>query len=836
MVLAAVLLLLPAGNITSHAAGQPMTTPSLHEDEDTFAVRQALTDEETLPGAQAPADPDVLSGKELISNTLPSHAPDETAGRTPAQLFPVNPEDEDDENLIRRIRFVGNDHVNNSTLESIIRTETNREVLNIPGATLWLGIYRLTGGRYGEEPSILDRTVVAEDMERIINYYESQGFRHVDVDTTVVEYNPNRYEVSFLIEEGRRTYIGEVIYSGMPQLDDEEELQAFFENSELSVDAANDTTYLSGMHFTYEKMTDERRRIIDFLRNRGYAAVQRDSVSTIVRENHQVSPYEVDVLFRVNPGRVYNFGDLHLSLLGPAGDNPANMRHDTLSGMPYTVDPYRIFMSVDPESHTRFQLLQDMVRFRPGERYNHELYMRTVNRFQNLDMLAVRRFGLGEEDSQPNYDSSHLPVRINMQSMPRHQIQTDLFGMQRIGFGAGAGARYSNNNLFGRAERLELGLQGSFEYVQDERQLMRSFEASAEYIMPRLNFPFAWMEDRFVFDATRTRYSLTGAQVNQQTFDINANLRFNQQFEFVHSSRSHSLLDFIEFDWLDASATPEFERSIRERFEDIQSERILEDFNPQFSSTVRYTYRHANTDLIQRDDGTVTEATFSIGGNLPYLMDRFIFDPGDVDGGIPSVSLSDLTLSDRQLTYSQFFKTSFDHRSYHPVLEDGVFAWRGFAGFAHPYGETPFIPLNRRFFAGGSNDIRGWSSLRLGPGSLQPGEVPFNGGELKIAGFMEYRHIFARQFLSTNWGVALFTDFGNIWYGPRQEFSDGRFSFDRFYNEIAVGSGYGLRLDWEYVVFRIDLAYRIHDISHSPGERWFNFDGSFLHFGIGHSF
>ena len=63
-------------------------------------------------------------------------------------------------------------------------------------------------------------------------------------------------------------------------------------------------------------------------------------------------------------------------------------------------------------------------------------------------------------------------------------------------------------------------------------------------------------------------------------------------------------------------------------------------------------------------------------------------------------------------------------------------------------------------------------------------------------------------------------------------------SFDSFYNEIAVGAGFGLRLDWEYVVLRIDMAYRAYDPATDNGVRrgWFNNPNSYIHFGIGHSF
>jgi outer membrane protein insertion porin family len=99
------------------------------------------------------------------------------------------------------------------------------------------------------------------------------------------------------------------------------------------------------------------------------------------------------------------------------------------------------------------------------------------------------------------------------------------------------------------------------------------------------------------------------------------------------------------------------------------------------------------------------------------LLDRFVISPGEIKGSLPSP----FGISSNDLDYSRFVKLSADYRRYIPLTQNMVFALRGFAGIAHPIGSSETIPLNRRFFAGGSNDIRGWNPFRLGPGSHQSG-------------------------------------------------------------------------------------------------------------------
>lgn len=737
--------------------------------------------------------------------------------------------------LIRTVEFRGNRAISNGVLGTVARTQTNREVFGIPGATLWLGLYRITK-RLGEPPSLLDTNVLARDIERIETFYQSQGYRDAKVETRVREIRKGRVKVSFIIEEGEPSVIRTLVYSGMPVFDDSRITERFYRRSDLLREQLDDSTFVVNRQFRFELLSDERNRIIELLRNNGYASVQRDSIISFVRPD-SVDPLQLDVLYRINPGNIYRFGNLRMNLDASGGSTSPSLR-DTVNGQPFSNPGYTIYISREEETRTRKGLLLERLLFKPGDQFDNSLYTATVNQLQNLNMLTVRQFSLSAEGGLPDYSSPDIPVFIDMQTLPRQQIRTELFGMQRLGLGAGAGIRYTNNNLFRGAEMIDIGLKSSFEYVTRanipgfDNPLLRSFEGNIEYSVPRFQLPFRAFNNRPSFLNPRTSYRFSAARINQINFDINSNFRINVNYQTNHSATTLSSLDLIELDWLDASATAPFLEDLNLRLTEgdidtLQFQRILEDFRPQFNSTLRYTIRETNTNIIRRDVGYYAEASIEIGGNLPYLIERYGVNPDTLTGSIPSVAGA-------RLTYSRYIKGSADYRRYVSIGRNTVFAYRGFMGLAYPYGITRQIPLNRRFFAGGSNDIRGWPPLRLGPGKLDQSEVPINGGDIKLSGNLEIRQMLLRSFLSTNWGLALFSDFGNIWYGPRSDFSEGKFKFNEFFNEIAVGGGLGLRLDWEFVVFRIDLAYRIHDLQ----DGWFQsgFNDFFIHFGLGHSF
>lgn len=767
------------------------------------------------------------------------------------------------EKVVRIIRFVGNENVSDRALEDLIRTHTNREFLGIPRFTPWYFLHQMTG-RFGESPALLDRATVATDIERITRYYESIGYLQTEVDTNIVEFRRDRVEVSFLITEGRQSTIRSISYTGMPDPPEggKERLREFYEDSRLTGRRLNDSTWAVERPYSESALRSEQSRIITFLKNNGYAAARNDSVRALVRPD-SADRYLLDILFTVDSGRLYTFGDLYISLAGP-GQQTSFDQADTLSGPPHTTGETTIHLQKESSSQTRFSLMTDQILFEPGDTFDNSLYIRTINEFQNLGMLSIRQFGLSEDGSLPDFSRPAIPVMFSLQTLPKHAMNFNLFGMRRYGFGSGAGVTYTNNNLFGKAENLRLSLNGSFEYVSRETireiaseeegpsggtRLFRSFEVRTEYALPRLIFPFASLDDRLLFTNARTRYSLAFSRSNQLLFDINSDVRFNLRYEIQHNQRFSSFLDLVELDVLDTDPSPEFRRSLEAEYGEgsFEYQRILEDFRPQVSSILRYTFRSRRTDLIKRNYGYFSEYSLSMGGNVPWLVDRFIVTPDSLEGNLPSP----IRTSDNSLTYSRFVKATADYRRYLPISSESVFAWRGFLGVAYPYGQNRNIPLNQRFYAGGSNDIRGWDFYSLGPGTIPLDEVTINGGSIKLLGQAELRQRMITNFLSGSWIGAWFADAGNIWYGPRarfpasppagitatgstprQTFRQGKFHFDEFYKQIAVGSGLGVRIDWDYVVARFDFAFRIHDLQ----DGWLQNRKMYFSFGIGHSF
>jgi len=760
----------------------------------------------------------------------------------------------EDIEVIRRVRFSGNQNVTNGALTTLVRTRTNREFLAIPRFTPWYYIWKVFG--VGEEPSVLNRETVTNDINRISIYYENLGYFDVEVDASIIEYGENRFEVTFIIDEGEQTRIKTISYSGLPSFESDDELDRFYSQRSFSGNMLNDTTFSYNQPYRIQELRDEQSRIIDYLKNTGYASVQRDSVRALLRRDENIST-EIDVLFTIRPGKLYNFGDVYITLSGPDVELEGYDETKVISGEPHTLDEYSITIQKQDNAQSKFELLSDRLEFTPGEPFDQSSYLRTINGYQNLGNLVITRFGLSENSSIADYSLDEIPVYFDLQTLPKHSMRAEFFGMRRYGFGTGIGFNYSNNNVFGKAENLTFGINTNLEYVpsgtlseiaprdtlgrrtSSGAAIFQSYEVRAEYSIPQLNFPFRFLDERQTFESSRTRYSLTYSQSNQLFFNINSDIRFNLRYEFKHNQRRSSFLDLVEMDIIDTNPSSQFRQNLINEFGEGSFEllRIEQDFNPQFSTTVRYSIRNSNTDLIKRNFGFFSEFSLAIAGNTPFLLDKYVITPGVIEETLPSP----FGISSNNLAYSRFIKLTADYRRYFSISPNTVFAFRTFGGFAQPFGASNSIPINRRFFAGGSNDIRGWIPFRLGPGSIRPDEVTIHGGEIKLALFKELRQVFIQDLFGAQWHIAWHTDAGNVWYGPKNRFRDesdqdllrdGKFFLDSFYKQLAVGSGIGLRLDWEFIVARFDATFRVHDLE----QGWFNNKQLYFSFGIGHSF
>jgi outer membrane protein assembly factor BamA len=113
--------------------------------------------------------------------------------------------------------------------------------------------------------------------------------------------------------------------------------------------------------------------------------------------------------------------------------------------------------------------------------------------------------------------------------------------------------------------------------------------------------------------------------------------------------------------------------------------------------------------------------------------------------------------------------------------------------------------------------MRAWTLRYLGPGSYPNSNSSLERvGDVHLEANAEYRFTIYKVLKG-----GLFYDLGNIWLLTENEtFPGGKFEFKTFAKELAMDFGLGIRLDFNYFIFRVDIAQKLKDPAQAEGERW----------------
>ncbi len=156
------------------------------------------------------------------------------------------------------------------------------------------------------------------------------------------------------------------------------------------------------------------------------------------------------------------------------------------------------------------------------------------------------------------------------------------------------------------------------------------------------------------------------------------------------------------------------------------------------------------------------------------------------------------------------------------------------------------LPFFKQFYAGGPNSMRAWGLRSLGPGSTTKTkeEVPFRFGDFQFETNVEYRFPLG-TIAGFKVNSCVFTDIGNVWFlKTHTDFPDAKLTAKSFLENMAVGAGTGLRIDFDFFILRFDYAVKIKNPSPEPvniigKNQWFyNFKplGGIIQLGINYPF
>lgn len=620
----------------------------------------------------------------------------------------------------------------------------------------------------------------------------------------------------------------------------------------------------------------ERSRLETVLKNAGYFDFRQQYISYEADTSYDKGTVRLRMLI-ANPGpnqghRVYTIRQVRFITDAGVGRTLRNAAGDTLRRAG-TAAALRARPSLGLRTDTvvtdsvRFaaykqqystSLLARKVLVRPGQRYSLDRTLQTQRLLADLDMFRFNTVNYRKVPDPPAADSAglhptagELVAVINASPAPKYSQTTEIGGTYVATLpGPFINLRLKTRNPFGGAEVFEVGLRAGF-----EGQLPRiatndgttpaavyttQLGATVALILPQFLVPFRTNHFLTRYNP-KTRFSLSETYVRRPEY-TRSNFEFAYDYIWQKSAFHQYVFSPVVITLVNTPTTsPTFEKLL-DSLKTYNGSSLYRSFTRQIEPSFSFTSLYNSNDFNETRDAH-------------YL--RLFAEIGGLTRGLYRDALKEQT----GLNVFDFARFSADYRRYHRLTPNTYFVWRLNGGVVHALSRTDgqfVVPYDKSFFAGGSTSLRAWQPRRLGPGGYTPMRtIPVNGkaetirdyvseqpGELLLEGSAEYRfpiYSFVKG--------AVFTDFGNVW--GLQELKDSKgnylrpgaqFQLNQFYRQIAVGSGFGIRFDFTFLILRLDVATKIYDPTAPGADKWAlrNFDSSAnpisFNLGIGYPF
>jgi outer membrane protein insertion porin family len=668
-------------------------------------------------------------------------------------------------------------------------------------------------------------------MLHSLGYYRDSINHNFSVDTAGDQY---RTTINFNVFPGKLFRIDSLDYRLTDSVAHHPSIDTL---QQLLLHSASNAVIHKGDPFSKYLMSSELDRLADLARNNGYLLFTREqlwavwdtvgrsvlSASTDISE--QLRVLEELKRRRENPG-----SDLQITL---------KPNFDTNSLRRYYVGQVRIYPDTDVDTmenrfyppkittltRNRYEFITYHNLFKPrklihfiylrrGELYTQSNYLKTQNRFG----LPAWRLTSVIQLPRPGTDTVDFEIRLVPAKKYHAAVvfdvsknQGNLVNAEGNLLGLGGNLNFLNRNFAKSASlattnfRYGIELTSRIDSIQTQQAII-SHTIQFPRMVPRLTTLVSqkWRENAQTFLSTNIAF--TDRIAYYRVFTVNTSLGW----EF---SADKSIIGFrfpnIEYNSL--QKRPQLidliakNRSYQYIFNDGFIISGLVNWNKTGGRNYLTTSRKVSVEL----------------AGLPGFL-QYIF---------PGTKFYHFVKLDGE--YSAYLKTGARKRS--------TLAGRVFAGYGYgiPMGNKDgkidstnyFMPFFRQYYAGGPSSMRAWALRKLGPGSsiksFDRTEAPDRFGDVRLEMNLEYR-IFLTKFLGVYpLETAVFTDIGNVWFRrPNADFPNGEFRLDRLGKDIAVGVGTGIRIDFSFLLLRMDLAWKAKnpspDLSDDNGQnKWF---------------
>ncbi|WP_366185147.1 BamA/TamA family outer membrane protein [Flavobacterium ovatum] len=724
----------------------------------------------------------------------------------------------------------------------------------------------------GEPPVIIDTSKSKKSVSRLKSYYFNDGYFNIKADYQFDTLKKKRAQIRYKIVTGK-PYLLDTIRTTIatPVLD-----SLYEATKNLSV-------LKSGKQFKTENFEEEKNRINTNFRNNGIYHFQPTYIN-----------FDIDTIQKVNKANVnliinnYSYQDKDSTRTKPFKRftiSEVNVYTDyTATNSNTPIKDSTTYKNFNLYSHEKLKYkpyaITDAIFINKGGYFADNKTVLTTRYLSNLKVFnyPIIQYEIDKRDT--TYSSLITKIYLTPRKKYSFGASFDVTHSNIQDIGIAFSPAITIRNIFKGAETLEISARGNIGSSKDLANPNNQFFNVSEYGLdlklnfPRISFPFDTEKiipksmipstlittgfsrqtniglDKENFTGAFS-YNWTPKKNNSVKFDLlNAqfirNLNIENYFN-VYSSSYDALNKIGQTYSTNSSYFNSGDLKIEEGTKGFTSDVLsgntaLIETDTDYKSVKSIEERRVR--LTENDFILSTSFTFSkttktdLQDNTFYLFKTKLESAGSLLSlfsratKLPTNSNGNYELFN--LEYSEYVKTEFDYIKHWDLTKEKVLAVRSFFGIALPFGNADYIPFSRSYFAGGSNDNRAWQAYSLGPGSSDSTN-DFNEANMKIALSAEFRF----KILGDLKG-ALFADAGNIWNVLDRE-TDDKYIFKNFNSlqDMALGTGFGLRYDLSFFIVRFDFGFKTYNPANEIGEKWFkelNISKSVLNFGINYPF
>ena len=661
-----------------------------------------------------------------------------------------------------------------------------------------------------------------------LNYYPGKIFFKALCNSS--KESKNKIIVKYIIETGDAYKIDSIKYN--------------IKNKELRslVKKNKNKSYIKkGSRLDVKNIENERKRIATNLRNSGYYTFSKDyiyfSIDTIGKNRQANITINIATTTKDNNEtdikkyiikNVYIYPNFKL--------NKALINKDTYFRKQDTLIYYS-------KKNKKYNLIyKDIQRINKnaivrgldvasGDLYNLKKIKSSYKYLASLPLIQTANITfnkyLNDSINTDTFEYINCEILLSQDKLQAYEIAGELTNTSRnLGF-AGS-LNYTHNNFFRGMEVFDLKLNTEFrrltrnpDYIYKvSDKLFNSQKYGAEF---NINFPRL-----FVPYFIKKYFTSYNAKSN-----ISANFNYTKRPDYTWAIAGGT----FGYNWKSTNTirhyflpfTTDYFYKIENNIPDILDNRNYDD---RFIIGGSYKFIFNNQYTRKQKKYFLITVYTKITGNSLYVVNKILKSNTNEEG----------TYSVFGNRFAQFAKAYLDIRYYKNIspYNDNI-AIRLFTGAALPYGNLNVIPFNEQFYSGGSTGLRAWDERSLGPGSYNETNTDqfyYQKGDIKLEANIEYRKKILKKLES-----AIFIDAGNIWAINKEDKREGAlFEFKDFYKEIAIGTGFGFRYDFGFIIGRIDVGMKVRNPAQELNHRWlssnnfFSYNNMKFNIGIGYPF